>query len=86
MHKRKKIKKSVLIILVIVLCGLLAMGGILFINSRKLEVKFAQKDVNLNEEIYNTDFIKELKNGTIVTEKEKISTDKLHLLKNWKLK
>ena len=72
MHKRKKIKKlkkSVLIILVIVLCGLLAMGGILFINSRKLEVKFAQKDVNLNEEIYNTDFIKELKNGTVVTER-----------------
>ena len=77
MHKRKKIKKSVWIILVIVLCGLLAMGGILFINLRKLEVKFDQKDVNLNEEIYNTDFIKELKNGTIVTEKEKISTDKL---------
>ncbi len=77
MHKRKKIKKSVWIILVIVLCGLLAMGGILFINLRKLEVKFDQKDVNLNEEIYNTDFIKELKNGTVVTEKEKIPTDKL---------
>ncbi len=76
-RKKKKSLKLIPIIIILVLC-IIGISFILFTNSKKLVVQSIDtKDVPLNEEIYNTDFIEKVKNGEIITKKEKIDTSKI---------
>ena len=70
--KRKKIIVISLVILVFLI--LLVLVGI-FVNSKKMSIKYNTKvEVSLNQKIYNTDNVKSLKNGTILTKKKRIDT------------
>lgn len=70
--KRKKIIVISLVILVFLI--LLVLVGI-FVNSKKMSIKYNTKvEVFLNQKIYNTDNVKSLKNGTILTKKKRIDT------------
>ena len=74
-----KKKKLLIIILIIAFVLLISLGiGIyIFINSKKLRISFKNNIVvNINDEIYNLDYVKKVKNGTILTKKEKIDTSK----------
>ena len=84
MKKKKKkkliINKKILIILsiilIIVIC--LSIGLCIFINNTRLKVVLNKNNkVNINEKIYNTTKIKKVKNGTIVSKKELVKTNKL---------
>ena len=74
LNKKKIILVSVIIFIVILLC----IVGYLFYNSKKLKVNLVNdRVVNINEEIYNLDFIENIENGTIITDKELVDTSKL---------
>lgn len=79
MKKKKtktKLKKNVVFVSLIIFILIIALVlGIIYINSKKLTVKYSDKiEVNINQEIFNLDNIKEVKNGKISTKKEKIDT------------
>ncbi len=71
--KKKKIIIILSIIILIVIIGILV-----FINFKKLKVNI-ENDVQiaLNDKKYNTDYLKELKNGTVINNKELIDTSKI---------
>ena len=80
MSKRRKKKKNLVIIpiVVVLLICLLGIGFLIFNNSKKLVVKTKDiKEIELNKEIYNTDFIEDVENGEIITKKEKVDTSKV---------
>lgn len=73
--KRKNNFKKIIISISICFILILGIGTILFIKSKKLTFNYeSQVELNLNSEAYNTDNIKDLKNGTIITTREKINT------------
>ena len=76
MSKRRKKKKNIVIIPILIVLVICVLGTIyLLSNKKKLEVTTNDiKEVSLNEEIYNLDFIKDIENGEILTKKEKIDT------------
>ena len=50
---------------------MLGIGGFLFYNSKKLKVNLdSDRVVNINDEVYNTDYIKSIRNGTIISDKK----------------
>ena len=73
-------KKKVILIVIITLVLLLSIGIIsvyLFINSKGLKVKVKNNiKVNINDKIYNTDYLTIIKNGKIITKKEIVDTSK----------
>ena len=82
--KKKKVndkkvnnKKKTIIIVSIVISIFLILGivGYLFYDSKKLKVNLdSDRVVNINDEVYNTDYIKSIKNGTIVSDKKQVNT------------
>lgn len=69
------IKKIIILILTFSL-GILS--GIAYCSSKSLEIVIDNNiKVSINEEIYNTDYIKFINNGKIITKKEKIDTTKV---------
>ena len=69
-------KKTIVIISIIIFIILiLGIGGYLFYNSKKLKVNLvSDRVVNINDEVYNTDYIKSVKNGTIISDKKQVDT------------
>ena len=77
--RRRKIRKEVIIAIVfsLIIIGL-AIGLLIYFSYERLDVDIRDNnEVKLNEEVYNTDFINRLENGTLITEKEKIDTSTL---------
>ena len=71
-------KKKIIIAIIITLLICLITGIIIFINSKKLSVNITNSPkVLINTEAYNIDYIKDIKNGELITKKEKIDTTKL---------
>lgn len=69
------IKKIIILTLTFSL-GILS--GIAYCSSKSLEIVIDNNiKVSINEEIYNTDYIKFINNGKIITKKEKIDTTKV---------
>ncbi len=76
--KRNKKKKIIIISIVSILLIILSICGYLFYKSKVLKVTFKNNiEININEEAYNTDYIKNIKNGKLITKKELIDTSKL---------
>ena len=75
--KKKKVIIFIILILSLLIIGGGITGGVLFIKSKELKVKLKDNIiVNINDKIYNTDYLTSLKNGTLITKKEKIDTTK----------
>ena len=73
-------KKKILIIISIILVLLVGSGIGCFIFFKSKEVKIIYKKdnkININDILYNTDLIKKIKNGKLISKKEKIDTSKL---------
>lgn len=78
---RRKVKKNIIIIILILGVSICLVLGILFVNSKKLVLRYKKEVmVFLNQDIYNTDNIKDIKNGILLTEKQKIDTTKLGVI------
>ena len=75
--KRKK-KIIIFSIIIINLILIISIGILIFINSKNLKI-ILKKDraININDKAYNTDFIKKVKNGRIISNKKLIDTSKL---------
>ncbi len=74
LNKKKIILVSFVIFIVLVLC----VGGYIFYDSKRLKVKLVNdRLVNINDEVYNIDYIKSVKNGTIISDKELVDTSVL---------
>ncbi len=70
-------KKTKIIIITLILILIIISYGI-YLNSKKLILEYTDNlEVLLNQEVYNLDNIKEIKNGKIITEKEQIDTTKI---------
>ena len=79
-EKNKKKSKKTIIILSIIVVILIAcfIGCFFFYQSKTLKVKLKSNvEVALNEEIYNTDSVIKIKNGKILSKKEKLDTTKI---------
>ena len=74
--RRKKIFRFTNIILVFLVIALLIC---IYINNKyKMDITYDKNvTVNINEEFYNTDVIKNTNNGKIITNKEKVDTSKI---------
>ena len=74
-----KLKKKVKVLLVVVLIiSIATIVGYNLYSSKTLLVKIDNNiEVSINEEVYNTDYIKVIANGEIITNKEKIDTTKV---------
>lgn len=73
-------KKTKIIIFLILLVVIGSIGGFAYYiyTSKKLLVKINNNiEVSINDEVYNTDYIKVIANGEIITKKEKIDTTKV---------
>lgn len=71
----KRTTKIIIITLVIIL--IVTIFGI-YLNSKKLILEYRDNlEVLLNQEVYNLDNIKEIKNGKILTEKKQIDTTEI---------
>ena len=80
MRSKKRNKKKLIIILSIILLLLIILSicGYLFYKSKELKISFKKNiEININEEAYNTDYIKDIKNGTIISIKKALDTSKL---------
>lgn len=76
--KRKSNFKKIIIVSISCLIIISILATILFINFKKLRFNYDSKiELILNSEAFNTDNIKDLKNGTIITNREPISTTKI---------
>ena len=78
--KKKKIKKKsnkkILVIIGIIIV-LIIISIFLFINLKSLKVTLKKNnEVEINSKVYNTDMIKSIKNGKIISKKELINTSK----------
>ena len=69
-------KKTIIIVSIVIFVFLiLGIGGYLFYDSKKLKVNLvSDRVVNINDEVDNTDYIKSIKNGTIISDKEQVDT------------
>lgn len=73
-------RKTKFIIFLILLGAIVSIGGFAYYiyTSKKLLVKINNNiEVSINNEVYNTDYIKIIANGEIITKKEKIDTTKV---------
>ena len=72
--KTKVIITAIILIIIGLLCGV----GYYFYSSKTLLVKIDNNiEVSINNEVYNTDYIKVIANGEILTKKEQIDTTKV---------
>ena len=72
--KRIKLNKKIKIILLVIMT-IIVIGFVIFYNYKKVMVSLENdRNVNINEEVYNIDFIKNVKNGTIISKKKKVNT------------
>ena len=70
-------KKKIILLSVLFFIFILLVGTYFFLNSKKLLLEYDKEiTLELNNEIYNIDSIKKVKNGSIETKKEKIDTSK----------
>lgn len=81
MPRKRKIKNSIrlnkiLFILLIIILICIFVGTYLFVKSKKSNIEVKNYEVKLDEELYNTDCIKESKNIELVNKKEKLDTSK----------
>lgn len=75
---KKNKKRKILIIVLIVVVIVLIIGGIILYQVAKLDISIKNnKKININQRVYNTDFIKVKKNGKIVSKKKLVNTSKL---------
>ena len=71
-------KKKVILIIIIVLFISIICGGVVFFNSKRMSYKIDKDiEVNIFDKVYNTDYIKKIKNGKLITNKKLIDTSKL---------
>ena len=71
-------KKKLIIFLPIVLILSIFIFFLFTKDTNELEVELVDKvEVSINEEIYNTQYVKSVKNGNVVTDKERIDTTKV---------
>jgi LAS superfamily LD-carboxypeptidase LdcB len=72
--KTKVIITAIILIIIGLLCGV----GYYFYSSKTLLVKIDNNiEVSINNKVYNTDYIKVIANGEILTKKEQIDTTKV---------
>ena len=81
MPRKRKVKNSIrlnkiLFILLIIILICIFVGTYLFVKSKKSNIEVKNYEVKLDEELYNTDCIKESKNIELVNKKEKLDTSK----------
>ena len=77
MKLKKKVKVLLIIIILSTIIGL-SIGAYYFYRSKTLLVKIDNNiEVSINNEVYNTDYIKVIANGKIITKKEQIDTTKV---------
>lgn len=76
LNKKKKLKLPAIIIIVVIILLIIIVGIILFLNKSKVIIKYNNNKININSKTYNTDIVKDIKNGTIVSKKEQIDTTK----------
>ena len=70
--------KIIIILVILTIIGTLCGVAYYFYSSKTLLVKIDNNiEVSINNEAYNTDYIKVIANGTILTKKEKIDTTKV---------
>ncbi len=73
----KKKKWIILLIIGLLVIGL-GVGGYLFYDSKKLKVNYKKENIiNIHEPFYNTDPIKKITNGSLITKKKSVNTSKL---------
>ena len=71
-------KKVIFIIVLLCIIVSLSFGAYYIYSSKKLLVKIDNNiEVSINSEVYNTDYIKVIANGKIITKKDKIDTTKV---------
>ena len=71
--KKKKVIIIISIIVLLIVC--IGIGSIFYVKSKELKVSIKKNiKVNINDNTYNTDYIKVLKKGNIIKKKEKIDT------------
>lgn len=71
-------KKKKIIIIISIIIIILIITSIIFIKTHQLKIDYQNKiEVSINQKIYNTDNIKNIKNGKLITSKEQIDTSKL---------
>lgn len=64
-------------LLILIIIIIIILSSLFYINSKKLDFNYNKTiEVSLNQKLYNTDNIKDLKNGKIITKKERINTSK----------
>ena len=74
---KKKTKIIIFLILLVVIGSIVGFAYYIY-TSKKLLVKINNNiEVSINNEVYNTDYIKVIANGEIITKKEKIDTTKV---------
>ena len=77
MKLKKKVKVLLIIIILSTIIGL-SIGAYYFYRSKTLLVKIDNNiEVSINNEVYNTDYIKVIANCKIITKKEQIDTTKV---------
>lgn len=71
-------KKKKIIIILSIIISIVIIGILVFINFKKLKVNIENNvQIALNDKKYNTDYLKELKNGTVINNEELIDTSKI---------
>lgn len=71
-------KKKVIFIIVFLLIIIISISSLLFINSKKLVYSIKDNiEVNILDKVYNTDYLKNIKNGKVISKKSLIDTSKL---------
>ncbi|MDO4996459.1 MAG: M15 family metallopeptidase [Bacilli bacterium] len=71
-------KKKIILIVILVVFICIISGSIVLINSKRMSYKIDKNiEVNIFDKVYNTDYIKNIKNGKIITKKKLIDTSKL---------
>ena len=74
----KRKRKLFLVLIIITIIGTIVGVSYYFYSSKTLLVKIDNNiEVSINEAVYNTDYIKVIANGEIITKKEQIDTTKV---------
>ncbi|MBP5407607.1 MAG: hypothetical protein J6Y42_00520, partial [Bacilli bacterium] len=78
-RQQRRFRKEFIITLisVLVIAGLVV-GLLFYFNKDKLIFEYKDNnEVNIFDEVYNTDYITKLENGNLLTEREKVDTSSL---------
>ena len=77
-HLRKEFIITVIALLIII--GLV-IGLVIYFNKGKLVFEYKNNnEVNIFDEVYNTDYVTKIENGTLLTERERIDTSSLGIV------